>query len=79
MQTIETIKPFEEDNFGEGSLQDLKKIEKIGSGTYGIVYKCMHRKTKEIVALKKMILEVILFSKKFKLNRLKMKEYQALR
>jgi len=39
----------------------------------------MHRKTKEIVALKKMILEVILFSKKFKLNRLKMKEYQALR
>lgn len=30
-----------------------KRLEKIGEGTYGIVYRAIHKQTKEIVALKK--------------------------
>jgi serine/threonine protein kinase len=33
------------------------KIEKVGEGTYGVVYKAKDNQTKEIVALKKIRLE----------------------
>lgn len=33
------------------------KIEKVGEGTYGVVYKARDNQTKEIVALKKIRLE----------------------
>ena len=59
MQSIETnFTPLEEDNFGDGKLSDFKKISKIGSGTYGIVYKALHKKTNQVTALKEMRLEV---------------------
>jgi len=59
MNCLETnFKPMVEDDFGENSLSNFKKVAKIGGGTYGIVYKAVNKKTKEIVALKKMILEV---------------------
>jgi len=44
--------------FGENPLSRFKKIEKVGSGTYGVVFKAIDIETEEIVALKKMILEV---------------------
>ncbi|MFS7988987.1 putative cyclin-dependent kinase CMGC-CDK-Pl family [Helianthus anomalus] len=34
-----------------------KKVEKIGEGTYGLVYKARHKVTNETVALKKIRLE----------------------
>jgi len=45
-------------NFGENPLSRYKKLEKVGSGTYGVVYKALDVETNEIIALKKMILEV---------------------
>ena len=38
-------------------MDDYIKVEKIGEGTYGVVYKGKHRKTDQIVALKKIRLE----------------------
>lgn len=38
-------------------MEDYIKIEKIGEGTYGVVYKGRHKKTNRIVALKKIRLE----------------------
>jgi len=38
-------------------IDNYRKIEKIGEGTYGVVYKARHLQTKEIVALKKIRLE----------------------
>ena len=35
-------------------LGQYQVLEKIGSGTFGAVYKCMDVKTEEIVAIKKM-------------------------
>ena len=35
------------------ALSSFQKIEKIGEGTYGIVYKARDRKTGNLVALKK--------------------------
>ncbi|CAD5115195.1 DgyrCDS4190 [Dimorphilus gyrociliatus] len=40
-----------------GIIDDYTKIEKIGEGTYGVVYKAKHKHTNEIVALKKIRLE----------------------
>ena len=34
-------------------LDKYEKIEKVGEGTYGVVYKCKNKKTNEYVALKK--------------------------
>jgi len=45
-------------NFGENPLSRYKRLEKVGNGTYGVVYKALDNDTNEIVALKKMILEV---------------------
>jgi serine/threonine protein kinase len=45
-------------NFCENPLSRYKKLEKVGNGTYGVVYKAIDLETNEIVALKKMILEV---------------------
>lgn len=38
-------------------MDDFTKIEKIGEGTYGVVYKGKHKKTGQIVAMKKIRLE----------------------
>ena len=42
---------------GSGSMERYQKLEKVGEGTYGIVYKAKDRVTGEIVALKKIRLE----------------------
>ncbi|WJX46682.1 Cell division control protein 2-B [Trifolium repens] len=38
-------------------MEQYEKVEKIGEGTYGVVYKARDRDTKEIIALKKIRLE----------------------
>ena len=37
----------------ETKIQDYVKIEKVGEGTYGVVFKGRHKKRGEIVAMKK--------------------------
>lgn len=39
-------------------MENYRKIEKVGEGTYGVVYKGEHRSTKTVVALKKIRLQV---------------------
>lgn len=39
------------------SLEDFVKLEKIGEGTYGVVYKGRNKKTNQLVAMKKIRLE----------------------
>ena len=38
-------------------MENYEKLEKVGEGTYGVVYKCRDRITGQIVALKKIRLE----------------------
>lgn len=38
-------------------IRQYKKIDKVGEGTYGVVYKAQHLETGRIVALKKIRLE----------------------
>uniref|UniRef100_A0A665UU88 Cell division control protein 2 homolog n=1 Tax=Echeneis naucrates TaxID=173247 RepID=A0A665UU88_ECHNA len=38
-------------------MEDYLKIEKIGEGTYGVVYKGRHKVTGQVVAMKKIRLE----------------------
>ncbi|CAH8584332.1 unnamed protein product [Dicrocoelium dendriticum] len=42
---------------GPYDLADFMRLEKIGEGTYGVVYKCRNRKTLRLAALKKIRLE----------------------
>ncbi|KAK6012254.1 hypothetical protein OSTOST_22601, partial [Ostertagia ostertagi] len=38
-------------------LEDYVKLDKIGEGTYGVVYKAQHKDTNQLVAIKKIRLE----------------------
>lgn len=38
-------------------MEKYRKLEKLGEGTYGVVYKAQHKVTGEYVALKKIRLE----------------------
>ena len=38
------------------SVGEYKKVNRIGEGTYGYVYRAIHRRTGDIVALKRIIL-----------------------
>ncbi|PIO56528.1 hypothetical protein TELCIR_22072 [Teladorsagia circumcincta] len=38
-------------------LEDYIKLDKIGEGTYGVVYKAQHKDTNQLVAIKKIRLE----------------------
>lgn len=40
-----------------GGLDAYEKLEKLGEGTYGVVYKAKHKQTGEIVAVKRIRLE----------------------
>jgi len=46
--------------FGYSTPASYKRLEEVGDGTYGVVYKAENIQTKEIVALKKIKLEVCL-------------------
>lgn len=39
-----------------GAVSDYEKIQRIGEGTYGYVYSAIHKTTREVVALKRIIL-----------------------
>ncbi|XP_073470061.1 cyclin-dependent kinase 2 isoform X2 [Aquarana catesbeiana] len=41
-------------------MDNFQKVEKIGEGTYGVVYKARNRETGEVVALKKIRLDTLL-------------------
>lgn len=45
-------------NFGESTADRYEKIEKIGTGTYGVVYKAKDKIRNEFCALKKILLDV---------------------
>lgn len=44
--------------FGMNSLDRYRRLEKIGTGTYGVVYKAIDQATQELIALKKIILDI---------------------
>lgn len=44
--------------FRINKMDNYDKLEKIGEGTYGVVYKCMELSSKEIVAVKKIRMEM---------------------
>ena len=41
----------------ESKFDRYEKLEKIGEGTYGVVYKCRDKNTSQLIALKKIRLE----------------------
>lgn len=53
--------PFIDPKFGENSSSKYEKLEKVGNGTYGVVYKARDKEYNEFVALKRMIFEVVFF------------------
>jgi len=56
--TIETESP----KFGTSNYARYQRINEIGDGTYGIVYKARDNETGEIVAMKKTKLDVSLLT-----------------
>lgn len=44
--------------FGSSNLSTYKRIDQVGDGTYGVVYRAQHTETGDIVALKKIKLDV---------------------
>ncbi|KAG6622037.1 CMGC/CDK/CRK7 protein kinase [Phytophthora cinnamomi] len=46
--------PAKKPRFYVGDIDNYSIIDKVGSGTYGEVFKCQHKVTKDIVALKKL-------------------------
>ncbi|TYZ68538.1 hypothetical protein PybrP1_000162 [[Pythium] brassicae (nom. inval.)] len=46
--------PAERPRWYVGDIESYSIIDKVGSGTYGEVFKCQHKVTKDIVALKKL-------------------------
>jgi serine/threonine protein kinase len=48
----------EEDDFNSSELNFIQKLETIGSGTYGIVYKGKIKDTEEFIAIKKIKIEL---------------------
>ena len=49
---------MENDNFGNNDQSIFEKLEKIGSGTYGKVYKGRLKETGQIIAIKKMKIDI---------------------
>lgn len=47
-----------EDDFSSDELNFVQKLETIGSGTYGIVYKGKVKDTNELIAIKKIKIEL---------------------
>lgn len=45
-------------DFGLSDSTRYEKRDKIGSGTYGVVYKALDRKSGQFVAIKKMIVQL---------------------
>lgn len=45
------------DNTYKDELEKYLKLDKVGEGTYGVVYKCKNKETQELCALKKIRLE----------------------
>ncbi|VDM77972.1 unnamed protein product, partial [Strongylus vulgaris] len=43
--------------FVRDSIDDYVKLDKVGEGTYGVVYKAEHKETHQLVAIKKIRLE----------------------
>ena len=49
---------MEKDDFGRNDKSIFKKCDKVGSGTYGEVYKGINTKTKETIAIKKIKIDL---------------------
>ena len=58
LKQAETVDSKISTNFGKNPLARYKKMEKVGEGVYGHVYKALDLETNKVIALKKMILEV---------------------
>ena len=43
-------------------ITDYERIEKVGEGTYGVVYKARNKESNEMVALKKIRLDTYVFT-----------------
>ena len=48
----------DDDNFGRSDKSIFQKIDTIGSGTYGVVYKGKNKNTGEIIAIKKIKIDL---------------------
>ena len=48
----------DDDDFSSAELNFIQKLETIGSGTYGIVYKGKIKDTEELIAVKKIKIEL---------------------
>ncbi|VDD77562.1 unnamed protein product [Mesocestoides corti] len=57
MPSVSPLNAHNMQNHVKHALTDFMKLEKIGEGTYGVVYKCRSRLTNRDMALKKIRLE----------------------